>query len=77
MFNINESKSGYVSLYKGQRDFTFSPDGLMLVPRASVMILEQCPHDVRDMINYALAKGWLQPVANMRDSEYTVELLRK
>lgn len=55
----------------------FSPDGITLVPRAHVIILEQCPWEVRDQINYALAKGWLQPVANMRDSEYTMELLRK
>jgi len=55
----------------------FSPDGITLVPRAHVIILEQCPWEVRDQINYALAKGWLQPVANMRNSEYTMELLQK
>jgi len=55
----------------------FCPDGISLVPRAHCEILEQCPANIRDMINYALAKGWLQPVANMRDTEYTMELLRK
>jgi hypothetical protein len=74
MFKQNKS---YVSIYRGQDNFMFSPDGITLVPRAHVMILEQCPWEVRDQINYALAKGWLQPVANMRDSEYTMELLKK
>jgi len=67
----------YVSIYRGQEDFTFSPDGITVVPRAHVEILEQCPREIRDTINWALAKGWLQPVANMRDTEYTMELLRK
>ena len=74
MFKQNKS---YVSLYRGQDDFMFSPDGISLVPRAHCEILEQCPAEIRDKINYALAKGWLQPVANMRDSEYTMELLKK
>ena len=55
----------------------FCPDGITMVPRAHVVILEQCPANIRDMVNYALAKGWVQPVANMRDTEYTMELLRK
>ena len=67
----------HVSLYRGQKDFTFSPDGITVVPRAHVEILESCPAEIRDQINYALAKGWLQPVANMRDTEYTMELLKK
>ena len=55
----------------------FSPDGISVVPRAHCEILPECPASVRDQINFALAKGWLQPVANMRDVEYTMELLRK
>lgn len=74
MFKANRS---FVSIYRGQDNFMFSPDGISLVPRAHVEILEQCPMHIRDQINYALSKGWLQPVANLRDTEYTMELLRK
>lgn len=74
MFNATKS---YVSLYRGQDNFMFSPDGITMVPRAHVMVLDQCPANIRDAITHALAKGWLQPVANMRDTEYTMELLRK
>lgn len=55
----------------------FSPDGISVVPRAHCEILESCPSNIRDAITHALAKGWLQPVANMRDTEYTMELLKK
>ena len=74
MFNATKS---YKSLYNGQDNFMFSPDGFSMVPRAHVVILEQCPQKYRDMVSYAIAKGWVQPVANMRDTEYTMELLRK
>lgn len=74
MFKANRS---YVSVYRGQGNFLFSPDGISWVPRAHIEILEQCPANIRDMVNYALAKGWVQPVANMRDTEYTMELLKK
>ena len=74
MFKANRS---YVSLYRGQDNFMFCPDGVTMVPRAHVNILPECPWEIRDKIDYALTKGWLQPVANMRDTEYTMELLKK
>lgn len=55
----------------------FSPDGIVLVPRAMIEILPQCPWQTRDQVNYALAKGWVQIVANMTNSEYTMELLQQ
>ena len=55
----------------------FSPDGITMVPRAHVLVLEQCPAEIRDKIHFAIAKGWVQPVANMRDEEYTWEILQK
>lgn len=69
--------SGYKKLYQGQEDFTFSPDGIVLVPRAMIEILPECPWQTRDQVNWAVSKGWVQVVANMRDNEYTMELLRK
>lgn len=72
MFNASKT---YVSLCRGEDDFMFSPDGITMVPRAHVVILESCPLEIRDQINYALAKGWLHPVANMRDKELVWEKL--
>jgi hypothetical protein len=67
----------YKKIYSGQQDFTFSPDGIVLVPRAMIEILPECPWQTRDQVNYALAKGWVQIVANMTNAEYTMELLQQ
>jgi hypothetical protein len=58
-------------------DFSFSPDGLTLVPRASFEVNDQCPREYRLIIAECINNGWLRPVAHMRDTEYTMELLRK
>ena len=67
----------YKKLYRGQKGFDFCPDGITIVPRASIEVLPQCPHEIRDKIQFAAAKGWLQIVAHMPDEEYTWELMSK
>ena len=58
-------------------DFSFSPDGLTLVPRASFEISKECQREYRLIIAECIGNGWLKPVAHMRDTEYTMELLQK
>jgi len=58
-------------------DFTFSPDGIKMVPRASFEISSGCPGNYAEIIHECIRQGWLKPVAHMRDVEYTMELLRK
>ena len=67
----------HVTLRTGDDDFTFSPDGIKLVPRASFEISNHCPENYRYMIAECVEYGWIKPVAHMRDFEYTMELLRK
>jgi hypothetical protein len=62
------SKSTTKRIYRGQSGFNMM-DGVTIVPRAEIEILDQCPWEVRDQINFAIAKGWVQPVANVRDDE--------
>ncbi len=62
------SKPTTKRIYRGQPGFSIV-DGVKLIPRAEIEILEQCPWEVRDQINFAIAKGWLQVVANVRDDE--------
>jgi hypothetical protein len=76
MFKTNKSKS-YVSINSSHKEFTFCPDGITVVPRASLKISQRCPENYKDLILECVNHGWLQPVANMRDTEYTMELLRK
>lgn len=54
----------------------FSPDGRSMIPRAHVLVVEECPAEIRDKVNFAIAKGWVHPVVNMRNEEYTWELLK-
>ena len=61
-------KSTTRCIYRGQDGF-FMQDGVKLVPRAEIMVLEQCPANIRDMLQYYIAKGYIQPVANVRDEE--------
>ena len=63
-------------IFRGQPGFNII-DGVRMVPRAEVVVLEQCPNNIRDMVNYAIAKGWIQPVANVRDDELVWEKLAK
>jgi hypothetical protein len=74
MFKANRS---HVTLRPGHEDFSFSPDGITVVPRASIEIDEKCPIEYRQMLMVALDFGWIRPNANMRETEYTMELLKK
>ena len=65
------------TLRQNDPDFTFSPDGIKLVPRASFEISQRCPENYRDLIQECIRHGWIRPVAHMRDTEYTMELLQK
>jgi len=68
------SKPTTKRIYRGQPNFLMV-DGLKVVPRAEIEILEQCPAHVRDTVAWAIAKGWIQPVANVRDEELVWEKL--
>jgi len=71
------AKHTYRTLKPKDPDFSFSPDGITLVPRASIAISQRCPENYKDLIQECVNYGWLLPVAHMRDTEYTMELLQK
>ena len=72
-------KTGHavITLRPGDADFTFCPDGIQIVARASFEISNNCPAEYKSIFVTAINAGWLKPVAHMRDVEYTMELLRK
>jgi hypothetical protein len=61
-------KSQVYSIRQGEPDFKII-DGFSVYPRAMVHILPECPWQVRDQINFAIAKGYLQLVANVTERE--------
>lgn len=50
-------------------------DGLVMTPRAGFEIKKECPNTYKDVIAECVNRGWLQPVAFMRDDEYIWEEL--
>jgi hypothetical protein len=74
MFKTSRS---HKTLRHTDTDFTFSPDGIRVVPRASFEVSSHCPVQYRQVIAECINNGWLKPIAHMRDVEYTMELLRK
>lgn len=76
MIKISAGRS-FKTLKRNDPDFEFSPDGISVVPRAAFEISSGCPYSYREIIQECIRRGWLRPVAHMRDTEYTMELLRK
>ena len=76
MIKISQGRP-HKTLRQSDPDFTFSPDGIRVVPRASFEISQRCPENYRSLIQECIGHGWIRPVAHMRDVEYTMELLRK
>lgn len=71
------TKHTYQTLRHKDPNFSFSPDGITVVPRAGFEISSGCPSNYREIIQECISHGWLKPVAHMRDVEYTMELLRQ
>ena len=63
-------------IYRGQSGFDMI-DGVKIVPRAEIEILKECPMSIRDTVAFAITKGYVQPVANVRDDELVWEKLAK
>lgn len=68
---------GWVKLKAGDKDFTFSPDGVTLIPRAGFEISANCPSEYKHILFQAYHRGWITPVACMRSTEYLMELLKE
>jgi hypothetical protein len=77
MFNTTKPKFRVRTLKSSDPNFTFSPDGIQLVSRAAIEISQHCPENYRDLILECIGHGWLKPVAIMKESEFTWEMLQK
>jgi hypothetical protein len=61
---------------QGEPNFMLD-DGMVTYPRAMIHILPQCPWELRDQINFAIAKGYIQMVAHVQGKELTWQELTK
>lgn len=70
--------SGIRNVRPGDADwFINCSDGLMLYPRASWQINQDCPNDVRKILIDAMHKNWIGVVANVYERELTWEKLNE
>jgi len=44
-------------------------DGSVAAPRAGFEITTKCPREYKEIIQDCIYRGWLKPVANVRDTE--------
>jgi hypothetical protein len=68
-------KSKIRTVRQGDPKFMLS-DGLVISPRAGFEISKSCPSEYKSIIITAVNAGWIKPVANMFDTELTMEYLR-
>ena len=44
-------------------------DGTVAAPRAGFEITTRCPREYKELIQDCIDRGWLKPIANVRDNE--------
>lgn len=63
------------TLKPSDRGFRFTSGNLTMFPRAGFEINQQCPREYKMIISECIDRGWLLPVAYIKDSEYMWEQL--
>lgn len=70
--------SGIRNVQPGDTDwFIHCADGLMMYPRASWQINQECPDNVRKILIEAMHNNWINIVANVYERELTWEKLNE
>lgn len=73
---VTRQKRDIKTVCQGEPNFMLN-DGIISYPRAMVHILPECPKQVRDQINFAIANGYLKLVAHVQGKELTWQELTK
>ena len=63
------------SIRQGDPSFMID-DGMVSYPRAMLHVLPNCPREIRETVNWALAQGYIKPVAHVYGKELTMDALR-
>lgn len=76
MSEYKTSPQSYRKLIPTDVDFRFRPDGITVVSRAGIEITKNCPANIVRQIEWAVAMGYVQPIAFIPDRELTWEKLQ-
>jgi hypothetical protein len=75
MFITRPKKKDVKAIRQGDPSFMID-DGMVSYPRAMLHILPNCPREIRETINWALAQGYVKPVAHVYGKELTMDAMR-
>jgi hypothetical protein len=64
-----EYNSTIKTIKSNDRQF-FIIDGMMMTPRAGLLISNECPDRYKMIIAECINRGWVEPVANISEREY-------
>ena len=76
MIEYKTSPQSYRKLIPTDVDFRFRPDAITVVSRAGIEIAKDCPANIVRHIEWAVAMGYVKPVAYIPDRELIWEKLQ-
>lgn len=76
MIQHKTSPRTYRKLTPTDVDFRFRPDGIAVVSRAGIEISRDCPANIVKHVEWAVAMGYVKPVAFIPDRELIWEKLQ-
>lgn len=74
-FIISEPKYKIKTINRDDNMF-YIRNGITITPRAGFEISNQCPREYRMILSECIDRGWVKPVAYMRDDEYMWDTLK-
>ncbi len=74
MFKVSKTK---IKTIKNDDRMFYIKGDITMTPRAGFEISKQCPREYGLILTECIDRGWLQPVAYMRDDEYVWESLKE
>jgi hypothetical protein len=74
---LSNKKTGIKTIFLHEDMFCAKDDNGLLFARAGIMVSKGCPDSERDFLLRAMRLGWIEPVAYVKDEDYTWELLQR
>ncbi len=74
-FVARERAKDVKAIRAGDRQFMID-DGMVTYPRAMLHVTPECPVQIRNQINWAMAEGYVKCVAHVYGKELTLDELR-
>lgn len=72
--NITVNKSSIRTIKQGEDNFLIT-DGLVCAPRAGFEVDINCPREYKLILADCINRGWIKPVAHVKDQEMFWEAL--